>query len=99
MVGSSLRQGQVGPIQDGLRDKQQVRYLTVELIELIDWERSFLVPDGVIGNTWAFGAYIPGSSPGRVVASRWLVEADFVGELILDFFAVSPLRDALRRCP
>ncbi len=26
-----------------------------------------VLPDGVIGNTWAFGAYIPGSSPGRVV--------------------------------
>ena len=26
-----------------------------------------IVPDGVIGNTWAFGAYVPGSSPGRVV--------------------------------
>jgi hypothetical protein len=27
---------------------------------------SFALPDGVIGNTWAFGAHIPGSSPGRV---------------------------------
>ena len=25
-----------------------------------------MLPDGVIGNTWAFGAHIPGSSPGRV---------------------------------
>ncbi len=24
------------------------------------------LPDGVIGNTWAFGAHVPGSSPGRV---------------------------------
>ena len=24
------------------------------------------LPGGVIGNTWAFGAHIPGSSPGRV---------------------------------
>ncbi len=26
-----------------------------------------VLPDGVIGNTWAFGAHVPGSSPGRVV--------------------------------
>ena len=26
----------------------------------------FALPDGVIGNTWAFGAHVPGSSPGRV---------------------------------
>ena len=25
-----------------------------------------ILPDGVIGNTWAFGAHVPGSSPGRV---------------------------------
>ena len=25
-----------------------------------------VLPDGVIGNTWAFGAHVPGSSPGRV---------------------------------
>jgi hypothetical protein len=31
------------------------------------WFLSFVLPDGVIGNTWAFGAHIPGSSPGRVV--------------------------------
>src|SRR4030042_5462439 len=30
-----------------------------------------MLPDGVIGNTWAFGAHIPGSSPGRVDLLIW----------------------------
>jgi hypothetical protein len=30
------------------------------------------IPGGVIGNTWAFGAHIPGSSPGRV--AFWIDE-------------------------
>ena len=34
------------------------------------WFLSFVLPDGVIGNTWAFGAHIPGSSPGRVVMTK-----------------------------
>jgi hypothetical protein len=34
------------------------------------WFLSFVLPDGVIGNTWAFGAHIPGSSPGRVVMAK-----------------------------
>ena len=38
------------------------------------------LPGGVIGNTWAFGAHIPGSSPGRVGFAcfnkvRWNVAA------------------------
>ncbi len=50
-----------------------------------------LLPDGVIGNTWAFGAYIPGSSPGRVVLYNfdsefcWLRLRQVVVRLVLEF--------------
>ena len=62
MADSSLRQGQIGPRQDGLRDNQLISccFLTAS------FQKSIVLPDGVIGNTWAFGAYVPGSSPGRV---------------------------------
>ena len=51
--------------------KEQQNYKQLSLFNL--WPDSIdvlfqicVLPDGVIGNTWAFGAHIPGSSPGRV---------------------------------
>ncbi len=49
----------------GLRDKQ----LDGGIRELMCYglmRFTVALPDGVIGNTWAFGAHVPGSSPGRV---------------------------------
>ena len=34
-----------------------------------------VLPDGVIGNTWAFGAHVPGSSPGRVVETKYEIRS------------------------
>jgi hypothetical protein len=51
---------QVGPTQDGHRDKR----LDSGIRELM--RCAVVLPGGVIGNTWAFGAHVPGSSPGRV---------------------------------
>ncbi len=65
MVDSSLRRSQVGPTQDGHRDKR----LDSGIKELIGYglmRIAVVLPGGVIGNTWAFGAHVPGSSPGRV---------------------------------
>jgi hypothetical protein len=67
VVDSSLRQSQVGPMQDGLRD----RFVGYGIICFARFcfdllKNEYLLPDGVIGNTWAFGAHVPGSSPGRV---------------------------------
>ena len=76
MVDSSLRWSQVGPTQDGHRDKRLdsgikelmgyglMRFAVVLLVPVVTRVQ---VPGGVIGNTWAFGAHVPGSSPGRVV--------------------------------
>ena len=67
MVDSGLRQSQVGPTQDGLRDNLNgSRSLNGLAGRSISLAVSFLLPDGVIGNTWAFGAHILGSSPSRV---------------------------------
>ncbi len=50
---------QAGP--DGLREQYKLQFLDFILIS-----NGLLLPGGVIGNTGAFGASIPGSSPGRV---------------------------------
>ncbi len=71
MVDSSLRRSQVGPTQDGHRDKR----LDNGIKELMGYglmRFAVVLPGGVIGNTWAFGAHVPGSSPGRVGFNRLL---------------------------
>ena len=65
MADSSLRWSQVGPTQDGHRDKR-LDSSTSELIGYGLMRYALVLPGGVIGNTWAFGAHVPGSSPGRV---------------------------------
>ncbi len=59
---------QTGPIQDGLRDKR----LTIDYFQysFFNIKQSSGLPGGVIGNTWAFDAHVPGSSPGRVSLNR-----------------------------
>ena len=69
IVDSSLRWSQVGPTQDGHRDKR----LDIGIRELMGYglmRNAVALPGGVIGNTWAFGAHVPGSSPGRVGLNR-----------------------------
>ena len=69
LAGSSLRQGPVSPLHDGLRDKRKT---SVNIYAWIAVEYSANMAAGIDttrwcnGNTRVFGTRIPGSSPGRV---------------------------------
>ncbi len=74
MADSSLRRGQIGPPR--LLSQMRVG-VSVTSNKCTRHKHACapmffcscvpVLPDGVIGNTWAFGAHVPGSSPGRVV--------------------------------
>ena len=52
MAGSSLRQGQVGPIQDGHRDNRTLKNLVPKAAFFCHSVSEFFgLPGGVIGNT------------------------------------------------
>ena len=69
MADSSLRQSQIGRDKTVIRDKTKSMRSKSKKVFAIYVSLAFSrdLPGGVIGNTWAFGAYILGSSPSRVV--------------------------------